>query len=470
MFTFSLQEVRGNRGDEESTTNATSRSTSETIIHNQKQQESNARTYARHFELVLREAEGMRVTDVDGRTYLDCLSGAGTLALGHNHPQMIEAMRDCLNDKLPLHTLDMATPIKDRFVQTLFDALPAGSRGRWKVQFCSPSGADAVEAAMKLVKTATGRESMISFHGAYHGMTHGALSLTGSVATKTPIRGLMPGVNFMPYPYPYRCSFGLGDCQGIVHARYFERVLKDPESGIPLPAGVILEPVQGEGGVIPAPVHWLREVRRVTEELGIPLIVDEVQAGLGRTGHLFSFERAGIDPDVIILSKALGGCLPIAVILYKDHLDQWRTGAHTGTFRGNQLAMAAGTVTLKTIQQDGFLAEVNRKGDVFRKQLTVLQKETRCIGEIRQVGLMIGLEIINPEGPKDHLESGEPAGLLAQQIRKEALADGLIIELGGRYGHVVRLLPPLIITDAEIDQVMVKLSAAIRRAELGFKA
>jgi diaminobutyrate-2-oxoglutarate transaminase len=320
------------------------------LLDRQARRESNARSYPRRLPLALVRGEGVHVTATDGRTYLDCLAGAGTLTLGHNHPVVLEAIRSVLACGLPLHTLDFATPVKDAFVEELFGHLPPALATDGRIHFCGPSGADAVEAAIKLVRIATGRRGLLAFQGGYHGMTQGALAATGNLAVKAALAGLAPEVHFLPYPNGYRCPLGIGGEAGQrACARYVERLLDDPESGITPPAGMLLEVVQGEGGSIPAPLEWLQAMRRLTAERGIPLIVDEVQTGLGRTGRLFAVEHAGIVPDVLVLSKAIGGGLPLAVVVYSSALDRWPPGAHTGTFRGNQLAMAAGTAALRHI-------------------------------------------------------------------------------------------------------------------------
>ena len=437
------------------------------ILARQAQRESNARSYARRLALVLRSAQGAYVTDVNGRQYIDCLAGAGTLALGHNHPEVIEALQATLASGLPLHTLDLSTPVKDEFVDELFSSLPAPMRNDplgWKIQFCSPSGADGVEAAIKLAKTATGRSSVVAFHGAYHGMTQGALSITGNLGAKEQVHGLMPYTHFLPYPYPYRCPFGLGDRDGAVASRYFERVLKDPESGISKPAAVILEAVQGEGGVIPAPAPWLRSVRRVTRELGIPLILDEVQAGIGRTGSLFAFEQADIVPDAVVISKAVGGSLPLAVVVYRADLDTWQSGAHAGTFRGHQLGMVAGLVTLKKVRQPAFLERVQSLGKRLGNALLEARGRLQVMGDVRQAGLMLGVEIVDPRKDPDELGSFPAWPELARRIQQQALELGLIIELGGRHGCVIRLLPPLDIDESIADSIAQRLIAAVESA------
>ncbi|QEN04858.1 aminotransferase class III-fold pyridoxal phosphate-dependent enzyme [Thiospirochaeta perfilievii] len=424
-------------------------------ISRQDSTESNARSYPRKFPVSLKKAEGSWVEDVEGNRYLDALCGAGTLALGHNYPEINSNMISLINSGIPLHTLDITTPIKDEFVEKLINTLPDELKGNVKLQFCSPSGTDAVDAALKLCKTATGRENIIAFGGAYHGMGHGALSLTGNLTAKNHVHGLMPGVHFMPYPYSYRCPFGLGGEAGIDAAcHFFEKSLKDPESGITKPAAVIIEPIQGEGGAIPAPKKFLQTVRRVTKELGIPLIVDEIQCGVGRSGKFFAFEHSEIVPDLILVSKAIGGSQPLSVVIYNKDLDIWKPGAHAGTFRGNQLAMSAGTVVMDNVNTPEFLEEVTKKGETIQERLRDLKKNVSIIGDIRGTGLMIGVEIVDPQGHIDNIGSKPASGDLAILIQKECFKKKLIIEKGGRYGSVIRFLTALNITDKDIDQML----------------
>ncbi|PLN76754.1 aspartate aminotransferase family protein, partial [Klebsiella pneumoniae] len=285
----------------------------ETFLARQAEFESNVRSYPRKLPLAITKAEGVWLTDADNKQYLDCLAGAGTLALGHNHPDVLQSIQSVITSGLPLHTLDLTTPLKDRFSEYLLSCLP-GEGKEYCLQFTGPSGADAVEAALKLAKKYTGRTAVISFSGGYHGMTHGALSVTGNLSPKAAVNGMMPEVQFMPYPHLYRCPLGIGGEAGVkALTYYFENLINDVESGVRKPAAVILEAVQGEGGVNPAPVEWLQRIRKVTEEHGILLIVDEVQAGFARTGKFFAFEHAGIQPDIIVMSKAVGGGLPLAV-------------------------------------------------------------------------------------------------------------------------------------------------------------
>ena len=423
--------------------------------------ESSARSYPRKFPVALTKAKGSWVEDADGKRYLDFLCGAGTLALGHNDDEVNNAMIDLISSGAPLHTLDLTTPVKDRFVETIFSTLPEKLRSNAKIQFCSPSGTDATDAAIKLCKTATGRGTVMAFSGGYHGMGHGALALTGNHNAKNRVQNLMPGVQFMPYPYSYRCPFGLGGEAGAKAASaYFERMLKDPESGVTRPAAVILEAIQGEGGVIPAPASFLQTVRRVTEELSIPLILDEIQCGMGRSGNIWAFEESGIVPDVILMSKAIGGSQPMSVVVYNKDLDKWSAGAHAGTFRGNQLAMAAGTVVLNRISDQNFLDEVRRKGNVIKDAMLKLKSSVSIIGDVRGRGLMLGVEFIDPNRNKDIMGNPEPSGEIAAEIQRRCFEKGLIMEKGGRNGSVMRCLCALTVSDSEISTMLDIFSSA----------
>jgi diaminobutyrate-2-oxoglutarate transaminase len=437
---------------------------SQYYLEHQKQFESNARTYPRRLPIAIRKARGLHVTDADGSVYMDCLCGAGTLALGHNHPVVVEAIRTHLDEGYPLHTLDLTTPVKDTFVKELFASLPADFAARAKIHFCGPTGADAVEAALKLVKTATGRRSILAFQGGYHGQTHGALALMGNLGPKEPITGLMPDVHFLPYPYPYRCPPGSGAYSARYGADHIEYLLDDPENGLPHPAAIILEAVQGEGGCIPAPDGWFRELRRITRERNIPLILDEIQTGWGRTGKLYAFEHADVVPDVLILSKAIGGGLPLSVIVYDKSLDVWQPGAHTGTFRGNQLAMAAGVATLRFLIEHDVPAHAERIGQRLRSRLEEAQAAHPFLGEVRGRGLMIGVEVVDPKRPD---RWGRPGydGDRARRIQQECFNRGLILEVGGRHGSVLRFLPPLTVSETEVDAIMAVVVGACAAVE-----
>jgi diaminobutyrate-2-oxoglutarate transaminase len=440
----------------------------QSLLAMQERRESNARSYPRRLPLAIKRAEGIFVTDMDGKKYIDCLAGAGTLALGHNHHVVRDAIENVLQSYMPLHTLDLTTPVKEAFVDELFASLPRTFAEKAKIQFCGPTGGDAIEAALKLVKTATGNRSILSFQGGYHGSTHGTLSISGTIGPKKNIHALVPDTHFLPYPYEYRCPFGIGQEGHEVSSTYIENLLDDPESGIVKPAGIIVEVVQGEGGSIPAPVKWLQELRRITKERNIPLIIDEVQTGIGRTGKMFAFEHAGIEPDVLVLSKAIGGSLPLSVMLYDRSLDQWEPGAHIGTFRGNQMAMATGKATLQYIKEHEIPHQVAQNGAYFTTQLQSIQKGMSSIGEIRGRGLMLGIEIVNPTKAANKIGSYPAFPELASSIQQECFNRGLILEVGGRFSSVIRLLPPLIITKEQIDDVLQRFYEAMKTAETQF--
>ncbi|MCP3028201.1 diaminobutyrate--2-oxoglutarate transaminase [Halobacillus sp. A5] len=440
----------------------------ETLLQSQSFRESNARSYPRRIPIAIEKANGIYVTDMDGKTYYDCLAGAGTLALGHNHPIIVKAMQEVLNSQLPLHTLDLTTQVKEDFVDELFSNLPQKLAARAKIQFCGPTGGDAIEAALKLVKTATGRRGILTFHGGYHGSTHATMAISGTLGPKEKVNNLMPDTYFMPYPYEYRCPFGFGGEQSHqISSQYIENMLDDPESGILPPAAMILEVVQGEGGSIPADIKWLKEMRRITEERGIPLIIDEIQTGIGRTGKFFAFEHADIVPDVIVSSKAIGGSLPLSVVIYDQSLDQWQPGAHIGTFRGNQMAMAAGNATMKYIKEQRLIEHADAIGNRLMEALTQVQAYTPEVGEVRGRGLMIGVEMVKSQYSPDKNGSRPANPELASSIQAECLKRGLIVEVGGRHGCVIRILPPLIISEEQADEVAEILRESILHAVEG---
>ncbi|KDN77463.1 2,4-diaminobutyrate 4-aminotransferase [Streptomyces olindensis] len=453
------------------------RSAHEGILRRQSARESAARTYARALPIVPVRARGLTIEGADGRRYLDCLSGAGTLALGHNHPVVLDAIRKVLDSGAPLNVLDLATPVKDAFITELFHTLPPGLAGRARVRFCGPAGSDAVETACELVRAATGRTGLIAFTGAGHGRAPGPLDASA---------GPLDQVVRLPYPQDYRCPFGVGGERGAdLAAHWTASVLDDPGSGVPAPAGMIVEPVPGEGGVIPAPDTWLRRMRQLTADRSVPLIVDEIETGVGRTGAFWAVEHSGVTPDVMVLSKAIGGSLPLAVVVHRDDLDAWEPGADTGTFRGNQLAMAAGTATLAHVRENRLAERAAALGARMLDQLQELSREFPCVGDVRGRGLMIGVELVDPQAEPDAGRGAGAAGDgegdppvtadsprrphpaapdLAADVQRECLRRGLIVGLGGRHASVVRLLPPLTITDEQAVAVLDRLADAVRAA------
>jgi diaminobutyrate-2-oxoglutarate transaminase len=405
--------------------------------------------------IAIEEASGSFVRDADGNVFIDFLNGAGVLSLGHSHPELVRAASEQLERFA--HGLDFPTPAKDAFVDAQFSMLPESLSSRMKIHFCGPTGANAVDAAIKLCKTATGRGDIISFQGGFHGSSHAAMAVTGLVAQKTPIANGMPGVHFFPYSYCARCPVGLTpDTCSINCVTYLERCLHDTSGGVPLPAAVILELVQGEGGVVPARKEFVSRVRALTTELGVPLIVDEVQTGCGRTGTWFAFEQYDIEPDVIIASKALSGIgTPVAVIFYDQQLDVWAPGAHTGTFRGNQLAFAAGAEAVRIVRRDDILGNVGRRSEQIAARLIELQLHPG-VHEVRGIGLMWGVELRD-------LPDGRSAGAVAREVQARALQHGLILEVGGRDDGVIRMLPALNVSAQVVDTACSVLIEAIEK-------
>ncbi|MBS9897557.1 MULTISPECIES: pyridoxal phosphate-dependent class III aminotransferase [Vibrio] len=426
--------------------------TPDQVLIDQAEHESEVRSYPRRLPIAIKQAFGCLVEDTRGQIFLDCLAGAGTLALGYNHPEINQALKEQLDSGLPYQTLDIATSAKTTFIQSVKSFLPQELSENSVIQFCGPSGADAVEAAIKLAKQTTGRNTMFAFRGAYHGMTNGTMGMMGNLGTKARRTGLMSDVHFMPFPYNLRCPFGLGGDEGAkASIRYIDRLLNDDESGIMKPAAIIVEPVQGEGGVVPAPAFWLRELRRICDEHGILLIFDEIQCGVGKTGYNFAFEESGIVPDILCLSKAIGGGLPMSLLVINKQHDTWKPGEHTGTFRGNQLAMVSGAKALEIIQRDNLVEHANIAGQYLRYGLESIQKRVNCIAEVRGKGLMLGVEIKTPNGELNKFGEPQADSELTLSIQRAALERGLIVEKGGREGAVIRFLPPLIISFEQID-------------------
>ncbi|WP_162453335.1 diaminobutyrate--2-oxoglutarate transaminase family protein [Phytoactinopolyspora mesophila] len=424
-----------------------------------RRRESSARSYPQRLPITLAWGRGAVVGDTRGGEYIDCLAGAGALALGHHHPAVDDAIRATLDSGAPLSTLDLSTPVRDQFVEQLFSILPSSlSSGR--ILFCGPSGADAVEASIKLARTCTGRTGVIAFGGGYHGMTQGTLALTGRRSAKEPLGALLPEVHHLPFPTEYRSPFG-PSANADIAGRLVTWALTDDHSGIAAPAAVIAEPVQGEGGVYPMPAPFAATLRASTRSAGAVLVADEVQTGLGRTGSLWASDPIGLDPDVLVLSKAIGGGLPLAVIVHRGELDAWQPGAHAGTFRGSALSMAAGAATIREVVRGGLADRARELGQRLSDGLRAVAGDDARAGDIRGPGLMVGVELVDPAAAD---ADGVPApdGRLAQAVQRAMMNRGVIVEVGGTDDAVVRFLPPLIIDEEQIDQVVDAFGAALR--------
>jgi diaminobutyrate-2-oxoglutarate transaminase len=395
-------------------------------------------SYPRSLPMALRRARGATVEDVDGNVYIDCFGGAGVMAVGHGNPDVIDAA--CRQMKDLTHALDLPTLARRDLVEALGAVLP---RGLTRVSFGGPTGSDAVESAIKLARLNTGRTPVIAFEGAYHGMTAGALSLSSGRPFKDAFLPLLPEVHFVPYAYCYRCAFGKtpGSC-GLQCAAFLDHVLEDPHSGVGTPAAVIVEPIQGEGGSIVPPPEFLPRIRAACDRHDVPLVADEIQSGFCRTGKMFAVEHTSTVPDIMTMSKALGGVgLPISGIAYREALNTWGPGAHIGTFRGHVVAYAAGAAALRFMTSQRLADHSARLGASMLADLKALERDARIVGEVRGSGLMIGVELVEDQSTK------KPAPELAARARTLCHQRGLLIEVGGHYANVARFLPPLVITE-----------------------
>jgi diaminobutyrate-2-oxoglutarate transaminase len=318
--------------------------------------ESEVQSYARSFPRIFNKAQGEHLYDLEGNQYLDFLAGAGTLNYGHNNPVLKKKLLEYIESDGISHGLDLHTKAKGEFLNTFNEKILKPRNMDYMVQFTGPTGANAVEAAMKLARTIKKRETIISFTNGYHGVTLGALASTGNEHHRGAAGTVLTGVNTVPY------DGYLGE--GMDTTSYLDKILSDSSSGVDHPAAIIVETVQGEGGITAASFAWLRNLQKVCKKHDLLLIVDDIQAGCGRTGSYFSFEDIGIEPDIITLSKSLSGYgLPFAVVLFKPEHDIWKPGEHNGTFRGNNLAFVTAKATIDHYLSDNLLSkEEKRKG------------------------------------------------------------------------------------------------------------
>lgn len=391
--------------------------------------ESEVRGYCRSFPAVFSSAKGAWMTDTEGHRYLDFFAGAGVLNYGHNPDKIKQALLGYLMRDGITHTLDMYSEAKQRFIER-FDQVILQPRGlRYKFQFPGPTGTNAVEAALKLARKVTGREQVVGFTNAFHGMTLGALAVTGNgfkrAGAGVPL-GHSASVPFDGY---------LGADTDTLD--YFEALLKDSGSGMDMPAAVIVETVQAEGGVNVASAEWLQRLRRITAEHGIVLIVDDIQVGCGRTGRFFSFEEAGIVPDIVTLSKSLSGYgLPLALVLIKPELDQWAPGEHNGTFRGHCPAFVTATAALAFWETEALAHGVQKKARLVEHRLLAMAQRLAPEAKVRGRGLIWGIEF------------GDAT--LAGRVSQACFERGLVIETAGIDDQVLKLLPSLTITEQEL--------------------
>jgi diaminobutyrate-2-oxoglutarate transaminase len=429
--------------------------------------ESGASTYSRSLPITPVQARGAHIQDIGGRWYLDCLSAAGAMSLGWNHPVVTEAINRTLHSGVPLLTLDFHNPLRDMFVESLLATLPPGLANDCVVHLCSPSGANAVEAALMLAEIATGGSEHIAVQGGFHGCSRAARGVSSGGGLRQQPITLSNASHFLPFPQEYRCPFNRGGQAGTELAiNAVDHLFASPHSGLRSPASVLMEFVLGEGGVIPAVPQWAQKIRRVTASREIPLIADEVQAGMYRTGRPWAFEHCDVEPDMIAISKGLGSGMPIAVLVIRRKFDLWGPGAFTGTFRGNALAFAAANAVLGYAASTGLAQHVTDMGARLRRDLDVIAAQSPIIGDVRATGLMAGVEIIDPTLGVDARGVGTPGPEIATAVQRACLHTGLIVEIGGQHSNVVRFLPPLTITDKEIDEVLYRFHWAVEHVQV----
>ncbi|HEY9034941.1 MAG TPA: diaminobutyrate--2-oxoglutarate transaminase [Pseudomonadales bacterium] len=412
--------------------------------------ESEVQSYARSFPRIFNKAQGEFLYDTEGNQYLDFLAGAGTLNYGHNNPVLKEKLLEYISNDGICHGLDLHTKAKGEFLEALNEKILKPRDMQYIVQFTGPTGTNAVEAAIKIARNVTGRENIITFTNGFHGVSLGALACTGNSHHRNAAGVSLSGTFRMPY------DGYMGD--DFDTTAYLDKVLSDSSSGIDSPAAAIVETVQGEGGINAASFEWLQKLEAVCRKHDVLLIIDDIQAGCGRTGTFFSFEEAGIKPDIITLSKSLSGYgLPFAVVMMRPELDQWKPGEHNGTFRGNNLAFVTARAAIDHYWSDDRLAQdVKRKGDYIADRLEKIvtiygQGNFTCRGR----GMFRGINCI----------SGEIAGKITHACFKK----GLIIETSGADDQVVKFLCPLTISNDNLKKGMDILEQSIKEVCAGEK-
>ncbi|MDF1830445.1 diaminobutyrate--2-oxoglutarate transaminase [Cycloclasticus pugetii] len=405
--------------------------------------ESQVQSYARSFPRVFNRAKGEFMWDEEGRQYLDFLAGAGTLNYGHNNSIFKHALLKYIKSNGITHGLDLHTKAKGEFLQAFNDHILKPRNMEYMVQFTGPTGTNAVEAAMKIARNVTGQQNIVTFTNGFHGVSLGSLAATGNSHHRDAAGVSLVGTHRMPY------DGYLGD--NIDTTEYLDKVLSDSSSGINSPAAVIVETVQGEGGINAASIKWLQNLQTVCRKHNILLIVDDIQAGCGRTGDYFSFEEAGIEPDIITLSKSLGGYgLPFAVALIKAEFDVWKPGEHNGTFRGNNLAFVTAKAAIDHYwTNDQFSQEIKRKGQYVSERLeNIVSQYGEGQFTAKGRGMFQGINCVN--------------GDIAGKITHHAFQKGLIIETSGADDQVVKFLCPLVISDENLKKGIDIIEEAIR--------
>ena len=405
------------------------------------QLESEVRSYCRDIPVLFRTASGHTLIDESGEHYIDFLAGAGALNYGHNHPELRALIIDYMSSNGITHSLDLFTEAKRAFMQELQETILLPRKLEYRMQFTGPTGTNAVEAALKLARRATSRHNVIAFTNSFHGMSLGALSASGARRKRSGAGLPLGAIDRMPF------DGYLED--GADTVDYIERLLDDPGSGIDPPAAFIVETLQAEGGINEARVTWLRRLQELARRLGALLIVDEIQTGCGRTGPFFSFERAGLKPDIVCLAKSISGFgLPMAMVLIRPECDVWEPGQHNGTFRGNNLAFVAGAGALRFWRSSALESSINRKALLLRARLKDIARHCQSDEvEVRGMGLLQGLAWRNRG--------------FAKRVAERAFHAGVIVETCGAWDQVLKIMPPLTITEAALTEGLGRIEEAV---------
>ncbi len=420
--------------------------------------ETSSRSYTSFFRFAIDYGKGSTVVDMDGNVFIDWFGGVSVLNLGHGHPAVMNALKSQV-EKIT-HITEVPTEARIKYLKTLNSVLPGKMKNNSKVHM-TVTGADACEAAVSLARYNSKKPTIIAFSGSYHGIAGGIVGATSNYHYRDYAGFSSQNYVYAPYPYPYRFSSKTNpeDISKEVVERIVE-MIRDPYSGVPPVGGIIVEPVQGEGGYIVPPDDFLPMLRETCDEHSIPLIIDEVQSGIGRTGKLWASEYQNVTPDIMCISKSIGGGIPISSIVYRKDFDQIPKAFHLGTYRGNPLGMAAGAAILDVVKDEQFLERVRSKGRYLLKRFQEIQDNSNIIGDVRGRGFMVANEIVANRQDK------APGTELAGKIRESLFNKGLLMHTCGHYGNAMRFMAPLTIEDDLLDTGISLFQEAIKETEV----
>ncbi|WP_435176437.1 aspartate aminotransferase family protein [Halorussus sp. AFM4] len=424
------------------------------LLERQRELDSSAVAYPDRVPIAFDEGRGATLRDVDGNTYLDFFAGIGVLNVGHANPYVVEAVND-QTERL-VHSIDFPTEPRLDLIEKLDAIAPGGLPGNNKVVFGGPTGSDAIEATIKLAKYNTDGDGLIAFRGSYHGATSGALSLTGAKKFKREYTPLLSDVQYAQYPYSFK--------HDVTEEEAMERsladvrsILEDPYGGLANPAGIWVEPIQGEGGVVTPPEGFLPRLKEIAEDNDVPLIVDEIQTGFGRTGQWFASDWEDVTPDVMPMAKAIGGIgLPLSATMYREEFDTWEAGGHVGTYRGNLPAMRAGVRAIEYIDRQDLLEHAREVGEYIRTRLREVAEATPHLADVRGKGLFVGAEFVDADG--------DPWKEAVLDVQTQCYENGVLVWTAGRHGNVLRIIPPLVLTQEQAETGMDVVTDAIAAA------